>query len=135
MRFLHSLIMISIIVLIMQGCASSNSNLRTTPTEELPQGKSWYGIASWYGRQFNGRCTASGEAFDMYKYTAAHKTLPFGTRLRITNMRNGRQTLVRINDRGPFVAGREIDLSYVAARDIGILEKGLEKVRLEILSN
>jgi rare lipoprotein A len=134
MRFRHILIIVSIIIPLTSGCARSNSNVRTAHAEQAPRGKSWHGIASWYGRPFNGRRTASGEVFDMHKYTAAHKTLPFGTRLRVTNLRNGRQTLVRINDRGPYVVGREIDLSYVAARDIGILEKGLEKVRLEILS-
>jgi rare lipoprotein A len=70
----------------------------------------------------------------MHAHTAAHRTLPFGTIVRVTNLRNGRQALVRINDRGPFVPGREIDLSYGAARDLGMLEAGLVKVRLDVLT-
>ena len=70
----------------------------------------------------------------MYARTAAHKTLPFGTVVRVTNLRNGRQAVVRINDRGPFIKGRDIDLSYRTARDLGMVETGIEEVRLEILS-
>lgn len=70
----------------------------------------------------------------MYARTAAHKTLPFGTVVRVTNLRNGRQTVVRINDRGPFIKGRDIDLSYGTAHDLGMVETGIEEVRLEILS-
>ncbi len=125
----------AMIAFLMLGCSSSNANLRTRPLSTMPQDKSWDGTASWYGRKFHGRRTASGEVFNMHEYTAAHRNLPFGTRVRVTNLRTGRYTIVRINDRGPFVRGREIDLSYVAARDIGILEKGLEVVRLEILPN
>jgi rare lipoprotein A len=97
--------------------------------------KSKYVTASWYGRKFHGRTTANGETYNMYAHTAAHKTLPFGTMIRVTNLSNGRQTMVRINDRGPFVKGREIDLSYATARDLGMLDTGVEKVRLEILSS
>lgn len=135
MKLYNHLIAIALIAFIMLGCTSSNANLRTTPASRSPRGKSWDGIASWYGRKFDGRRTASGEVFDMHQHTAAHRTLPFGTRVRVINLRTGRHTIVRINDRGPFVRGREIDLSYVAARDIGILEKGLEMVRLEVLPN
>ncbi len=90
-------------------------------------------VASWYGPKFHGRRTASGEVFDMYSYTAAHKTLPFGTRLRIINPENGRSVVVKINDRGPFVSGRDIDLSYAAARDLGLLQKGTSRVYVEYL--
>lgn len=92
-----------------------------------------YGIAGWYGHEFHGQETASGERFDMHGYTAAHRELPFGTRVRVTNLRNGRHAIVRINDRGPFVRERVIDVSYIAARDLGMLETGLEEVRLEIM--
>ncbi len=92
------------------------------------------GVASWYGRKFHGRRTASGEVYNMHAHTAAHRTLPFGTLVRVTNLRNGRQSVVRINDRGPFVPGRDIDLSYGAASDLGMVETGLARVRLEILS-
>lgn len=94
-----------------------------------------YCVASWYGPKFHGRQAASGEKFNMYERTAAHRNLPFGTRVKVTNLRNGRHTVVRINDRGPFVKGREIDLSYGAARELGMLESGIERVRLEILSS
>jgi rare lipoprotein A len=97
-------------------------------------GDCFYGVASWYGREFHGRKTANGERYNMYDHTAAHRTLPFGTLVRVTNLRNGRKTKVRINDRGPWVRGREIDLSYQAARDIGILNSGVEKVFIEVLS-
>jgi rare lipoprotein A (peptidoglycan hydrolase) len=90
-------------------------------------------VASWYGWDFHGRQTANGETYNMYKHTAAHKTLPFGTVVRVTNLRNGRQAVVRINDRGPFIEGRDIDLSYATARELGMLDSGLEEVRLEIL--
>ncbi|TYP00015.1 rare lipoprotein A [Geothermobacter ehrlichii] len=91
------------------------------------------GIASWYGRKFHGRKTSNGEIYDMYAMTAAHKTLPLGVYVRVTNRRNGRQAVVRINDRGPFVAGRIIDLSYAAARQLDIVETGTAPVRIEAL--
>ena len=91
------------------------------------------GYASWYGKDFHGRPTASGEAFDMYAYTAAHRNLPFGTRVRVTNEDNGRSVVVRINDRGPWVEGRIIDLSYAAATQLGMIEAGVVRVRLEVL--
>src|SRR5262245_42666442 len=90
------------------------------------------GIASFYGRAHDGRRTASGEVFDMNQMTAAHRTLPFGTRVRVTNLANGRETVVRINDRGPFRRGRIIDLSYAAARKLGFVGRGLAKVRVEV---
>ena len=89
------------------------------------------GLASYYGREFHGRKTANGEIFDMEAMTAAHRTLPFGTMVRVTNIRTSQSVTVRINDRGPFVEGRLIDLSQGAARKIGI--DGVEPVRLEII--
>jgi rare lipoprotein A len=91
------------------------------------------GVASWYGADFNGRLTASGEVYDMYEYTAAHKTLPLGTVVKVTNLESGKSTEVRINDRGPYVEGRIIDLSRTAGRAIGIRETGITKVKLEIV--
>ncbi len=91
------------------------------------------GLASWYGPGFHGRPTASGEPFDMYAATAAHRTLPLGTRVRITNLENGRSAVARINDRGPFVEGRIIDLSYGVARKLGMVEAGVARVRVEAL--
>jgi rare lipoprotein A len=92
------------------------------------------GVASWYGGKFHGRKTANGERYDMHKLTAAHKTLPFGTKVRVTNSRNGKSVVVRINDRGPFVGSRVIDLSRGAASAVGMIDSGVARVKLEILS-
>lgn len=92
------------------------------------------GIASWYGPGFHGRLTANGERYNQNALTAAHKTLPFGTRVRVTNLNNGRSVVVRINDRGPFIKGRIIDLSAASARAIGLYHQGVGNVRLDILN-
>jgi rare lipoprotein A len=91
------------------------------------------GMASWYGPGFHGRQTANGERYNQHGLTAAHKTLPFGTRVRVTNLHNGQSVVVRINDRGPFVRGRVIDLSAGAARTIGVISSGVAPVQLEVL--
>jgi len=93
------------------------------------------GTASWYGSYFQGRATASGEPYDMYDLTAAHPTLPLGSWVRVTNLRNGRAVVVRINDRGPIVPGRIIDLSYNTARVLHFESKGLQRVRLDVVKN
>lgn len=93
------------------------------------------GQASWYGPKFHGRLTASGEPFDMTELTAAHPTLPFGTRVRVINPGNGRSVVVRINDRGPYAGQRIIDLSRRAAELIGIKAKGVGRVRIEVLKS
>ena len=92
------------------------------------------GTASWYGSYFHGKETASGEAFDMYDLTAAHPTLPLGTHVKVTNLRNGRTVVVRVNDRGPVVDGRIIDLSYEAARVLHLEHQGIQQVRLDLVS-
>lgn len=92
------------------------------------------GVASWYGIPFDGHRTSNGEIYDMHAFTAAHRTLPFGSMVRVTNLRNGMQTEVRINDRGPFVANRIIDLSLSAAQAIGMVGPGTAPVRLEVVS-
>jgi rare lipoprotein A len=91
------------------------------------------GVASWYGHPHHGRLTASGRRFNMYELSAAHRTLPFGTRLRVTNLRNGRSVAVTITDRGPFVRQRMLDLSYAAARELDMIAPGTAPVRIEIL--
>lgn len=91
------------------------------------------GIASWYGPNFHGGKTSNGEIYNMYEMTAAHKTLPMNTMVRVTNRRNGRSVVVRINDRGPFVKGRIIDLSYIAGKKIGIEKTGTAPVKLTVL--
>ncbi len=96
-------------------------------------GDTFSGRASWYGNDFHGKSTSNGEGYDMYSMTAAHKTLPMNTVVRVTNADNGAQTIVRINDRGPFVESRIIDLSYAAASAIGVAQKGTANVTLEVL--
>jgi len=91
------------------------------------------GTASWYGQDFVGKPTASGEPYDMYDMTAAHPTLPLGTYVRVTNLRNGRAVVVRVNDRGPVVEGRIIDVSYSAARALNFKNQGLQRVRLDVI--
>src|SRR5512138_3541221 len=91
------------------------------------------GLASWYGGKFNGRQTSSGEVFDTNLRTAAHKTLPFGTIVRVVNLENGKSTTVKINDRGPFVEGRIIDLSRAAAEDLDMVARGVARVSVEVV--
>jgi len=102
---------------------------RTAPAAPIVQGEE--GIASWYGHPYHGRRSASGEIYNMYDMTAAHRTLPFGTQVKVHDLENGRDVTVRINDRGPFVEGRIIDLSYASAQAMGM--NGVARVRLEIL--
>lgn len=92
-----------------------------------------YGIASWYGAEFHGRPTSSGEIYDMYQLTAAHNTLPLGTMVMVTNLENGRSVELKVNDRGPFVKERIIDLSYAAAQILGMWEKGTAFVKVEVM--
>lgn len=136
----------------LMGCAATAPEV-VTPEIEAPsrssrggipykvRGKVYYplanaagfseeGVASWYGRKFHGRLTSSGEVFDMHSATAAHKTLPFNTRVRVVNLDNNRETEVRINDRGPFAGDRIIDLSFQAAKELGMVKSGTAHVRL-----
>jgi rare lipoprotein A len=103
----------------------------------LPFSSSWAsvqeGTVSWYGGQFQNRATASGERFDLNALTMAHPTLPFGTKVLVTNLRNGRSVVVRVNDRGPFVGHRIADLSQAAASFLGMMRRGVAKVRIEVL--
>ena len=92
------------------------------------------GIASWYGGEFHGRPTASGEIYDMNLLTAAHRTLPLGTVLRVTELKTGRSIQVKVNDRGPFISGRTLDLSYGAASRLGMIGPGTARVALEVIS-
>jgi len=99
------------------------------------KGKHLYMVSSFYGSKFHGRQTSNGEIFDMYKMTCAHKTLPFNTTLKVTNEDNGKFVIVRVNDRGPFIDGRDLDLSYAAAKKIGLIAEGVKKVKVEILND
>ena len=138
-------------VFLIYGCASSPPRSQPPPPSKPGYPKpykvlgKWYqplphsegfrqrGIASWYGRDFHGKKTSNGEIYNMYAMTAAHKTLPLGTHVQVYNRENGRSIVVRINDRGPFVRGRIIDLSYTAARDIGIVGPGTARVEVVAL--
>jgi rare lipoprotein A (peptidoglycan hydrolase) len=102
----------------------------------LEANKSSYqvGTASWYGADFHGKKTASGKRFDMHSYTAAHRSLPIGTVVRVVNLKNGRDVIVKINDRGPYIKGRIIDLSYAAAKSLEMVRSGITKVKVEVIS-
>ena len=102
-------------------------------SEPIKPIKTWVGNASWYGPGFDGKKTADGELFDSESLTAAHPNLPFGSVVRVVNPRNGKYELVRINDRGPYQEGREIDVSYRVARKLGLIHAGVNQVRLELL--
>lgn len=104
--------------------------LSSSSVENYPQ----YGNASWYGGKFHGRKTASGERFDKYSFTAAHRKLPFGSILRVTNLRNGKDVYIRINDRGPFIRGRVLDMSLAAAEAIAFNGRGVIRVKIELIS-
>jgi rare lipoprotein A len=134
-------------LLLVVGCATvqppSPPSSPSAPSYEV-LGKRYYplpsaadfverGIASWYGSDFHGRRTSTGEIYNMYAHTAAHKTLPLNTYVQVTNRKNGKKTVVRINDRGPFVDGRVIDLSYTAASELGMAEEGLAPVEVVAL--
>jgi rare lipoprotein A len=120
------------IVLGLSGCGSKN-RVRIQPPA-APLGHQEVGIASWYGHPYHGRAAANGEIYDMEKLTAAHRTLAFGTRLRVENLTNSRDVEVRITDRGPFVKNRILDLSRAAAREIRMIGPGTAKVRLTVIA-
>jgi rare lipoprotein A len=159
---MHASIYVIIVLFCLVGCAEQKPQVRKagppsaktialseTKEGKLPEsyvvfGKRYYplpasdgfvqlGKASWYGPKFHGRPTASGEIYDMHKKTAAHKTLPLGTHVKVTNQSNQRHIVVRINDRGPFVKGRIIDLSYAAAKEIGLIGVGVGDVKVVAL--
>lgn len=112
---------------------SIDAEAKTTPIELNDIGVL---TASWYGPRFHGKTTANGEVYNQYALTAAHKTLPFGTLLQITNLRNGKSAIVRINDRGPYIEGRDLDLSKGTAKSLGFIHKGVVRVKVkEIVIN
>jgi len=121
------------------GCATTKPPDHST-IREVPSGGRegvsgvFEGKASWYGREQHGHATASGERFDMYAMTAAHRTLHMNTRVRVINLKNGRSAVVRINDRGPYSRGRVIDVSFAAAKQLGMIDAGIVPVRVEVLA-
>jgi rare lipoprotein A len=113
---------------------TSTTNKPAKSVNRKPAAKPYQvGTASWYGKDFQGKLTASGEPYDMFDLTCAHMTLPLGTYIRVTNLRNGRAVVVRVNDRGPVVPGRIIDLSYGAARALEMKAHGIQQVRLDLV--
>ena len=118
-----------LIVCFVAGVIGACGGRRVPPPDAGPM----QGFASWYGAKFHGRRAADGSRYNMYELTAAHKTLPFGTRLRVTHMDNGRSVEVTITDRGPLMEGRIIDLSFAAAQALDMVEEGVARVRLEVL--
>lgn len=120
--------------LLTTGCAGSVPRFTSVHRPELPPAQLLEGVASYYAEEFNGRTTANGEEFNMHAMTAAHRTLPFNTRVRVKNLENGKSVIVRINDRGPFKDDRVIDLSMEAARLLGMIGPGTAKVSLEPLT-
>ena len=119
-----------VILLITPGLQAPLAAHPSTPPKAL---KAWSGTASWYGGKFDGRKTASGETYDMFAATAAHPWLPFGSLLRLTNLKTGHSQLVRINDRGPYSNNRELDVSFVVASRLGMVERGVARLRIELL--
>lgn len=113
--------------------SKSNNTKKLFSTADSPGKPYQVGKASWYGKYFHGRKTASGERYDMFQFTAAHPDLPLGTTLKVTNLRNRRWVIVRVNDRGPVPKSRIIDLSYGAAQILGLRAEGVERVRLDIV--
>ncbi len=128
MRLLRTMILL-ISLTALAACAGSTRD----PAEVGGVTSQETGLASYYGHQYHGRTTANGETYDENAMTAAHRTLPFGTRVRVTNLENGKEVLLRINDRGPFVEGRIIDVSWRAAQDLDFVREGVVKARVEVL--
>jgi len=140
-------LVVAAVALLLAACSSGPERLTavnqdvSTPygmngTGYVPQKEQAYdfvGVASWYGNPYHGRHTASGEIFDMTSATAAHRTLPFGTRVKVTNLENGRSIVLRINDRGPFVRHRIIDVSKGAAQALGFVRQGTARVRVQLV--
>lgn len=131
------LIGIVMVLFVSLGCGSKKSSRGYDSSEELKNvdGYTQTGLASWYGDKEHGNLAASGERFSKYDYTAAHKSLPFGTVVRVTNLENGMDVVVKINDRGPFIRGRIIDLSYSSAKSIDLIRTGVAKVKVEVISS
>jgi len=144
-RIAHGLAIICLIVglgaaqgpNISEATAAPVSSVQKQPEVRQQVGKTkpyQIGTASWYGQIFEGKPTASGEPYDMYDMTAAHLKLPMGSYVKVTNLRNGRAVVVRVNDRGPLVPGRIIDLSYGAAQALQFKHRGLQRVRLDLVT-
>jgi len=125
LKKLWIIVLISFVPVLLPSCCCSLGGGKLDPVQ--------IGKASYYGPHFHGKMTANGEIFNMYKLTAAHRYYPFGTVVKVTNLENGRSVKVRINDRGPFKGRRIIDLSYAAAKKIGMIKNGVAKVKIRVI--
>ena len=114
--------------------ARSSAAIGLSPLTVMPKEEYQTGVASWYGQEFQGNTTASGETFDLNGFTAAHLTLPFGTTIRVTNLKNNKNILLRVNDRGPHIGRRLIDVSWAAAKRLGFVRSGTTPVRVEVVT-
>ena len=141
-RYLYRILWsILILFIFTQSCSNSPRYNRHKPKPQKYKSNSkiqksqkvFYGMSSYYGQDFHGKLTANGEIFDMYGVTAAHKEFPFNTVVRVTNEKNGKSLLIRINDRGPYIAGRILDCSFGAAKKLGFVGEGTAKVKIEVL--
>ncbi len=139
-KFISLPTLLIIVFFLLTACAPGRRVVyekRMPPPEkrEIRKGEVQYGIASWYGADFHGKQTSSGEVYDMYQLTCAHQTLPLGTMVMVTNLDNGRSLELKVNDRGPFVKDRVIDVSYAAAQMLGMWEKGTASVKVEVIGS
>ncbi|MEZ9297977.1 septal ring lytic transglycosylase RlpA family protein [Vibrio splendidus] len=128
------IIFTALIFMILAGCTSTSA-VGGSKTKDYAKSHALSGQASWYGDKFHGKLTASGETYNKNAYTAAHKTLPFGTIVKVTNTANNKFVDVKINDRGPYVKGRVIDLSHKAFSQVGDVKKGVAPVKIEIIDD
>jgi rare lipoprotein A len=129
-----NLAFIALTLTFLAGCSSATA-IDDKKTRSYARSHELVGQASWYGKKYHGKRTASGERYNMRAYTAAHKTLPFGTIVRVTNTANSKTVDVKINDRGPFVKGRVIDLSQKSFEQIGNIKKGIAPVKIEVIDD
>jgi peptidoglycan lytic transglycosylase len=123
------------LALFVLGTALPGDAVARSVKARVKKAKRESGVASYYGSEFAFRRTSSGEMFDPHEMTAAHRTLPFGTKIRVTNLANGRRVVLRVNDRGPYRKGRVVDVSYAAARKLGFANRGIARVRIDVLSH
>ena len=142
-KFISFPILLIIVFFLLSACGPGRRVVyerRPSPPEKrdvrkLETREPQYGVASWYGADFHGKATSSGEVYDMYQFTCAHNTLPLGTIVMVTNLDNGRSLELKVNDRGPFVKERIIDVSYAAAQMLGMWEKGTALVKVEVIGS
>jgi len=139
-RIFYQLLVLGLVVGLLSSCSTAprygpGTSKRSTTTKQGKKRypKVQYGISSYYGEDFHGKTTANGEVFDMYGLTAAHKTLPLNTIIRVTNLENNKSLILRINDRGPYVKGRILDCSYGAALKLGFVGQGTARVKIEVI--